>query len=604
MIAIFRGGLSPQIITLSIALGFTFGLIPGFSGIHAFIILLFVLMNIHLGLFLLSTALGKSLCLAAAPLLYHFGGFTQDYLQVILVFLSKLPIIGLTDFSTYAVAGALIAGPIIGVITGVLFAKMVLKFRRRWLKLEEGSEAYKKWTSKKWVKVIDRILIGKRTKDVKVAMETKSPMFRKAGLAMVGIPLLIFAAAGLIGSNEKLASIAADKLAKANGAEVNIATIGLSPLSGSLSAENVQVTDPDQPKQNILAFEKFSAGVDVFNLMTGKIVIDDVQIENLTFNTPREKAGKVFKTDQTTEQNEQFDPESSGVNPTDLGKLDKYFKNAQKLKETFKKIQRFLPETRKQTADSKTIPQSIKEYLTAKALEGSVAKFIIKNIALDKVALGGNQFGLSNIKLTNLSDAPIAYGKPIGIELKSVEGQKTLNMEIDFQKDGTGNVTGAFANLDLATFQSQMSTQNAMQIETGTASGKVTGTISRDTIDITIDLQTDNLKVSSSGKGMFGLDAKTTAEVFKYTDNISTRLRIVGPMTAPLIVFDKDALKEQFKQTLVAAGKGKLAEELDTQIEKKLGHKVPDDVKKGIAEGFKSLFGGKKYNKDSDRITG
>ena len=39
-IAIFRGGVSPLMIILSIILGFTFGLIPGFYGVHALILIL------------------------------------------------------------------------------------------------------------------------------------------------------------------------------------------------------------------------------------------------------------------------------------------------------------------------------------------------------------------------------------------------------------------------------------------------------------------------------------------------------------------------------------------------------------------------------------
>jgi len=511
MIAVFRGGLSPQIITLSIALGFTFGLIPGWSGVHTFIVLLFVLMNVHTGLFLLSAGLGKSLCLVAAPVLYHLGGGVQDYLQILLVFLGKLPIIGLTDFNRYAVAGGLVAGPVVGVVAGLLFARLVVKFRHTWVKLEEGSEAYKKWTSKKWVKIIDRILIGKKTKDVKAVIEGKSPLFRKAGLVLVGIPLLLFMGIGLLGE-DKMGKYAADKLAKANGAEVNIASMGLSPLSGALTASGVQVTDPAKPKLNQLAVDKFQANAGVFSLLTGKVVIDDVKVENLTFNTPRDKAGKVFEAEKSTEKVEEFDPSSVDIDAADVGKMEKYFKNAQKLKETLAKIQRFLPSGKETTAEKKTIPQSIKEYLTAKAPEETVAKFIAKNISLDKVALPSDQFALSNIKITNLSDAPIAYGKPVTIAVKSVDTERALDMEIDFQPDGTGKVNGTFDNLDLAIFQSQLSSDNAMQIDKGTAGGTFTGTISKDFIDLTVNLDLKEMQVKSGGKGVFGLDAKTTSE--------------------------------------------------------------------------------------------
>ncbi|MCF7954940.1 MAG: hypothetical protein K9M75_03970 [Phycisphaerae bacterium] len=599
MIAVFRGGLSPQIITLSIALGFTFGLIPGWSGVHTFIVLLFVLLNVHTGLFLLSAGLGKSLCLVGAPVLYHLGGGVQDYLQILLVFLGKLPIIGLTDFSRYAVAGALVAGPVIGLVIGLLFARLVVKFRHTWIKLEEGSEAYKKWTSKKWVRIIDRILIGKKTKDVKAVMESKSPLFRKAGLVLVSIPILIFMGIGLFGQ-DKMGEYAADTIAKANGAEVNIASMGLSPLSGSLTASGVQVTDPAKPELNQLAVEKFSADAGVFNLLTGKVVIDDVQVENLTFNTPREKAGKVFKTEDTAEKAEEFDPSSVDIDAADIGKMEKYFKNAQKLKDTLQKIQRFLPSGKDTAVEKKTIPQSIKEYLAAKAPEAAVAKFIAKNISLDKVALPSDQFGLSNIKITNLSDAPIAYGKPVTIGVKSVDSEIALDMAIDFQPDGTGKITGNFANFDLAVFQSQMSSDNAMQIEKGTADGTFEGTISKDFINIAVNLDVKNLKAKSGGKGVFGLDAKTTSEVFDLMDNLKTQLRIVGPMTKPQIAFDSSGLGDQFKQTLVAAGKQRLANEIDKQVEKNLGDKMPDEIKKvigapkDIIDGLGGLLGGKK----------
>lgn len=67
ILAIFRGGVSPVIIFLSIMLGFWFGLIPGWSGFHTVIIILMLILTIHLGLFLLSAGIGKSLCFAAAP---------------------------------------------------------------------------------------------------------------------------------------------------------------------------------------------------------------------------------------------------------------------------------------------------------------------------------------------------------------------------------------------------------------------------------------------------------------------------------------------------------------------------------------------------------
>jgi uncharacterized protein (TIGR03546 family) len=189
LLAIFRGSVSPVMIFISIMLGFWFGLIPDFVGIHVALLVLVFLLNVHLGLFLLSAALGKGLCFAAAPVLYHIGIFAQNNLSGLLNALASVPIIGLTDFSRYAVAGALIAGPVIGAVAGLLMARSVIGFRRTLLKFEEGSEKFKKWYSNRWVRILDRVLIGKRTKDAKALFSAKTKIIRKAGVAIAVVIL-------------------------------------------------------------------------------------------------------------------------------------------------------------------------------------------------------------------------------------------------------------------------------------------------------------------------------------------------------------------------------------------------------------------------------
>lgn len=602
MIAVFRGGLSPQLIILSIALGFSFGLIPGWSGIHTFIVILFMLLNIHTGLFLLTAGFAKSLCLAGAPVLYHLGGAVQDNMQWLLIFLGKIPIIGLTDFSRYAVVGALVTGPIIGIVAGVVFSKLVVKFRNAWVKLEEGSDAYKKWTSKKWVQIIDRILIGKRTKDVRAVIDGKSPTLRKAGLVLVGIPILIFVVAVFLVQDEMLGRYASKTLAKSNGAEVNIASIGLSAFSGSISASQVQVTDPEKPEANRMAVEKLSADAGVYSLLCGKAVIDDIQMEGLTFDTPRLKPGEVFASEKETDELDESDSsDADATKPEGTEKVDKYFKNADKLKENLKKIRKFLPSGKKKTAKpKKTVPDSYLGYLKAKASVTPVPRIIVRNISLEKVKLQSKQFALSNIKITNLSDAPVAFGETVTIEVKSVGTDRSLDMKIDFNSDGTSVIDGTFANLDLAIMQSQMNDDNSMQMDKGLASGKFGGTISRDLVDIAIDLDLKDMSAKSGGKGMFGLDAKTTSEVLAVMETLQTQLRIFGPMTSPKIAFDTDDLDEQFNKMLAAAGGKRLESELQKQIDKNLGGKGSEEIKKVIGEpediikGLGDLFGGKK----------
>lgn len=590
MIAVFRGGLSPQLIILSVCLGCIFGLIPGWTGVHTFIVIIFLLLNIHTGLFLLSASLAKSLCLAAAPLMYHLGIAAQDYLGWVFVLLSKIPIIGLTDFSRYAVAAAIIAGPVLGITAGIFFAKLVNKFRSRWLKIEEGSDTYKKWTEKKWVKVLDRILIGKKTKDLRAVIESSCPLFRKAGLAFAGITIAIIVAAGMIIAGDTAGNYAAKALTKANGGEVNIAQFSLSPIFGSISTGNIEVTNPDKPQLNQFSIDKLSAKANIYNLLCGRVVIDHIHIDNVAFDTPREKPGIIVETPKQ-EETEKFDPSSVDIDTDNIAKLEKYFKNAEKLKATLEKIIRYLPSSDKSGETTNALPESYLQYLNAKSPVATAARIIAKNISLDNVKLPSAQFGLSNIKLTNFSDAPAALGKPIGIEIKSDQGSRLLNMLIDFAKDGSGKIDGKFENLDLALIQSQMNSGNGILFDKGLADGKFKGTVSRDFVDITIDLKIKDLIAKSGGSGLLSLDAKTTAQILETIDNLDTQIRIVGSAGSPSIAFDIKGLNDQFAKTLKKAGKKRLQGELQKQLDKNLGDKIPIEIKKVVGEPENLLKG-------------
>ena len=82
---------------------------------------------------------------------------------------------------------------------------------------------------------------------------------------------------------------------------------------------------------------------------------------------------------------------------------------------------------------------------------------------------------------------------------------------------------------------------------------------------------------------------------------LGTTIRVVGPLTEPRLVFDTKGLTEEFKKALVDAGKQRLGDEIDKQIEEQLGDKVPTELQdalkkpgKDLIEGLGGLLGGKK----------
>jgi uncharacterized protein (TIGR03546 family) len=606
LLKILRGGVSPVIIFISIMLGFTFGVIPGFSGLHVVLIVLVFLLNVHLGMFLMSAALGKALCFAAAPVLYYIGMGAQNYLSPVLKFLAAIPIIGITDFNRYAVVGGLIAGPVIGVAAGLFMARTVIGFRRMILKTEENSEKFKKWYSNKWVRILDRILIGKRAKDTKALFTAKTKIIRKAGVAFAVILLLICGITAHFLKDTRIKDYATARLTRLNGAEVDVNALKLSVLNGEASVSGIQITDPNNPAQNQIAVGNISADASVYDLMLGKVVMDEVKLSDVQFDQKRQTPGKVEVKETGAGEPEVFDPCEYKVTMGDVSKIDKYLQNAKAVRQWLQKARKWLPkpaETEgKAEAPIEKAPIKYLDYLVARANVPTSARFLAKNVLLEKVKIQSPVFGSSNISLENINDAPSVTALPIALKVKSNETPIDVNMTFDY-RDGkkVPKVTGNFSGLDLSKLQSNLSSGAGLSFTSGLASGKFNGLVTSESIDLTIDLEVQNMQASSQGDGILGMDAQTTSEALKILKDLKTTIKIVGPTTEPRLVFDTNGLQASIKQALVAAGKERLAEEVNKQVEKQLGDKVPEELKGVIKKpddlikkGLGGLLGGNK----------
>jgi uncharacterized protein (TIGR03546 family) len=596
ILAIFRGGVSPVIIFLSVLFGFWFGLMPGWSGLHTILIILMLILNIHIGIFLLSAGVGKALCFAAAPVLYHIGVGVQDYLAGLLNLLASVPILGITNFNRYSVAGALVVGPVVGGIAGLIMARAVIGFRRSMLKFEDGSEKFRKWYSNRWVRIFDRLLIGKRTKDAKSMFTSKAKIVRKAGIGLAVIVLAISVTVSALVKDNVVKDYAAQTMTRANGAEVNLENLNLSLLAGAVSASGIQVTDEEKPENNKIAIDKISADASVYDLLLGRVVMEDVEVSNVKFDQKRQTPGKVVE--KTVEEKPSvFDPCNYDIDVTDISKLEKYFKDAKALKERLQQISKWLPAGGEKTATQpKEIPQEYLEYLQVEASVPPSPRLLARKILADKVEIPSELFGNSKILLTNISDAVQSAGLPVTFEMKSNDTPAYISITLDFStKDKNPKICGEFTGFDLTKMQSGLNSNTGLTFESGTATGTIDGMISKDSIDMAIDFTIDNMKAKGQGEGILGLDAKTTSEALAALQNLHTTIRVVGPVTEPRLAFDIKGLQEEFKTALIKAGKERLSQEIDKQIdeqiEKNLGDKAPDELKETLKKSKDLLDG-------------
>ena len=99
------------------------------------------------------------------------------------------------------------------------------------------------------------------------------------------------------------------------GAEVNVSDVELSYSPLQISIIGLQVTDKELPTQNVFSFERATAGVDVWQYLFGKIIIEELEVSELAFSSVRSKAGEVYLNDEVDENEESLSDQAKAMLP-------------------------------------------------------------------------------------------------------------------------------------------------------------------------------------------------------------------------------------------------------------------------------------------------
>ncbi|MFQ3249251.1 MAG: hypothetical protein ACI9O6_001055 [Glaciecola sp.] len=91
-----------------------------------------------------------------------------------------------------------------------------------------------------------------------------------------------------------LKSLAQDALGDASGAEVNIEEVSHTLFPFGLSLTHLQATDSANPIRNKVEVAKVSADVDLMPLLNKKLIVNELLIQDLEFDTKRSAAGEVY----------------------------------------------------------------------------------------------------------------------------------------------------------------------------------------------------------------------------------------------------------------------------------------------------------------------
>ncbi|MFT7462164.1 MAG: hypothetical protein ACI9EF_000502 [Pseudohongiellaceae bacterium] len=248
--SILRGSAAPVQLVMACLVACLIGFVPGgfdHPGLIFAWILLLVVLNANLGVALVMLAVAKIASLLLMPVSFAVGRWVLDGPgESAVAWANNAPVLALFDLEYYAVSGGIVVATVLGLTVGVILAGTVAGFRNQFSGLEENSERYKKLTSKRSVRFLLWVMLGKghgkKTYGDLLAKPEANPL-RKSGVALVGVLLALFLFVPDLLSGPFLTDVARDSLASGNGATVDLAGLSLDTKAGRLLLEGLAMAD-------------------------------------------------------------------------------------------------------------------------------------------------------------------------------------------------------------------------------------------------------------------------------------------------------------------------------------------------------------------------
>ena len=564
-----RGGAGKREIFLGALCGVLIGFNPVGGLILTSMILITVLLNANLGFTLLGVLVGKISSLALAFVSFHTGFFIihKIGLEGFFSTLVNTPVTALMNLDVYALIGSLPYALIIGIAFAKFMQTTITKIREQMLKVGEN-EKVAKTVSNPFSKFLMWIAFGKQKLSVADVLAKESPLFRKSGIILVALLLLIgvlfeFFFFDMMAEKSLRASIEAF-----TGAEVDIGKVHLSLATGKYELADLQVTDRDKPTQNAVVIDTLVADLSVKDLLRRRYSIDRIVISTLRRDVPRAHPGKVFRKKKQEKKREEKKQEKSVPGKS----LDQYFAQAEKWKQYGEKAYHYLKK-RRENAEAQAKNKAIQPdkqaaleearkrgYLKARAdLTTDHPLWIVRHVEIQKVETA-LKTAPQKLIATELSSHPELNGKPTSITLTSLKSeQPTLHLVLHFEDpEKPHQLAINMPNISLSEIETSASFP--VELKGGKVDFATKGTFSADQLTLPFALHIRDLKVvSKGGKPVLGLDAKSAEKVLNSMATLDLDGKINGSLLSPKIWVNVDKLTKTFREAAVEAGKKELS---------------------------------------------
>lgn len=621
---IIRGKATPFQLAMACILGAMIGFIPGFSqapGLLLCLLLLLAILNANLLVSGLVAGLAYLIALVALPVTFQVGRFFLDGpTQPVFKAAINAPVLALFGFEHYVTTGGLALGLALGISLAVILVSVVMGYRKKMSGMEEGSEKYQKYTSKRWVRIVTWILLGsgKGRKSYAELMKKKVGLpVRVTGVILVGLLVALVFILQSFFSEPIVTALLKNGLEKANGATVDVGKADLSLKTGKLTIQNLALADAGKAEPNgrintdLLRVATLDADIGGADLLRGRIALDNAVLAGTSHGDKRAIPGTLLRKPTPPPP----PPPPTGNEKT----LDEYLAEAKLWRERLQQVQQWLDWIDKQRPQE-GVPtthgqkaETLKERLEREARELGFKNVIASHLitgaptllvrnALVKDLTTPDAPGKYEVQAQNISTQPWLLDQPPRVTVKAAAGdfRADLTLGSSARVPAPNKVLVEFTGLNADKLMGQLASNVKVDgkppVQGGTVDLKLDGGIGAGPdrwLDIPLLVTLKNCTVALPQAGPTKLDSLTLP------------IGLRGPLTSPAISFDDQKLAD----ALVAAGKAELAnrvrgeaqkavDKASGEIEKKAGDLLKDKVPENLKDPLKGLIPGSKPKED------
>lgn len=596
---VLRGDASSMQLILAAWLGALIGFVPGtFDHLGLLIVYacLLLVLNANLGVALSLVALGKLASLLLMPVSFAVGRWLIDGpASETMAWAFQAPVLALLDLEYYAVTGGIVLGTLVGLVGGVLVARVVSGWRKRFARLEENSERYNKVIGKFWTGVLLFVFVGDRDRDKKVTYkqlieERFGSPIRWPGVAVVAVFLGGCLFAPDLVSGPLLAAATRDGLESVNGATVDLSGASLDTRQGQLVLDELAMADVNDLASDLFRATRVEADGDMRDLLRGRMAVDRVVVVDGANGAPRQNPGELLGDADEDDDDQGSGPGAGGGGDDgeDDDLFDIYVKEGAKWQERLEQLQEWLEALGEGEADGppdetleERLEREIEELgyagVRASHLLGEAPLLVVREVLAEGVVSTSLPGELLDIRILNLSTDPeLVEGAP-RLVIRSRSGALDLDVALGgpARPASENTLRLAWTGLSTDAVAARLSDSLAERLAGGTLDLSLDGrwqdnVIGRLDLPLTVTLRDVQLEVSGSQRAFSRLELP---------------LALSGSLADLHVELDDDDLQQALRDGL----EGELRSELDRrkqEAEDELRDKLSDKLEEELGGGL------------------